>query len=141
MVARPTVHGPSATVAELRAFFADDHVHAALLVDDGRLLGVIERTDLASTTDDETPALQLATLDRRTIAPDAPLSRAHALVSRAGRRRLAVTTETSRLLGLLCLKANGDGFCSDQDVTARRRPHARTAEDPPRRATVETLPG
>jgi CBS-domain-containing membrane protein len=53
MLARPTVHGPSATVGELRAFFADDHVHAALLVDDGRLVGVVDRTDLASTTDDD----------------------------------------------------------------------------------------
>jgi hypothetical protein len=41
------------------------------------------------------------------------------MMRRAGRRRLAVTSEDGRLLGLLCLKASGRGFCSDEDVAAR----------------------
>jgi hypothetical protein len=39
-------------------------------------------------------------------------------MNRDRRRRLAVTSDDSRLLGLLCLKANGSGFCSDADVAS-----------------------
>ena len=35
---------------------------------------------------------------------------------------LAVTNTEGRLLGLLCLKASGLGFCSDADVTSRTDP-------------------
>jgi hypothetical protein len=47
MVRQPAVHSASTTVAEIRAFFADDHVHMALLVDDGELVGALERADSA----------------------------------------------------------------------------------------------
>jgi CBS domain-containing protein len=121
MVSRPAVHGPTATVAELRAFFDDDHVHMAVIVDDGTLLGVIERGDLATATTNETLAREIAKLDGCTVRPDAALPDARALMRRNGRRRLAVTTEQSALVGLLCLKASGHGFCSDEDVSSRRQ--------------------
>jgi CBS domain-containing protein len=122
MVTRPAVHRPEATVAELRAFFDDDdHVHMALIVDNTTLVGVIERGDLATATTDETPAREIAKLDGCTIRPDAALADARARMTRDGRRRLAVTTKESALLGLLCLKASGRGFCSDEDVASRRQ--------------------
>jgi hypothetical protein len=34
-------------------------------------------------------------------------------------RRIAVVDEHGALLGLLCLKRSGTGFCSDDDVAAR----------------------
>jgi hypothetical protein len=120
MVTRPTTHGGTTTVGELRAFFADDHVHMALLVDDGLLLATVERPDFDSATDDRAPALTRAKLDGRTISPHAAIEAARMNMRRNGRRRLAVTTEESALLGLLCLKENGSGFCSDEDVSARR---------------------
>jgi CBS domain-containing protein len=120
MVTRPAVHRPWTTVGELRPFFEDEHVHMALIVYAGRLLGVAERDDLEA-TDDTTPALAVASLDGRTVAPTAPLADAREAMSEAGRRRLAVTTDDSTLLGLLCLKASGSGFCSDADVDARRQ--------------------
>ena len=97
----------------------------ALLVDGGRLVGTIERADLV-TSIDEAPAREVATLDGRTIGPAAALSDALAVMEGAGRRRLAVTTDDSALLGLLCLKASGHGFCSDEDVEDRR--HDRDSE-------------
>jgi CBS domain-containing protein len=122
MVTRPAVHPTSITVGELRPFFADSHVHIALLVDGGgRLVGTVERADLAAATSDTVPAREIAALDGRTIRPEAALSEAIAVMRRGGRRRLAVTTEGS-LLGLLCLKASKHGFCSDADVAARRQP-------------------
>jgi CBS-domain-containing membrane protein len=129
MVTRPAVHRPLATVGELRAFFADDHAHMALLVDGSELIGTVERSDLIAATSNEAAAREFATLDRRTILPDAALSEAHARLRRTGRRRLAVISEDATLLGLLCLKASGLGFCSDDDVASRtcqsRRPRRR----------------
>jgi len=118
MVARPVVHGPSTTIGQLRAFFADEHVHMALLADGGKLLGTVERADLARASSDETLAREVAKLAGRTIGPDVPMQEALAAMRRTGRRRFAVTSDTA-LLGLLCLKASGDGFCSDEDVDAR----------------------
>jgi predicted transcriptional regulator len=120
MATRPTVHSPWTTVGELREFFADEHVHMALLVDAGTLLGTIERADLAAHLGDRTPALEVAVLDGRTVQPEDRLADALAAMRSAARRRLAVVTPGSEVLGLLCLKASGRGFCSDADVAARR---------------------
>ncbi len=127
MVTRPQVHGPAATVDELRAFFRDEHVHMALVADGGRLVGTVERADLVEALDGETPAASIAALDGRTIRPEAGLPEALDAMTRHGRRRLAVTRDDATLLGLLCLKASGLGFCSDGDVESRRCSH-----DPPR---------
>jgi predicted transcriptional regulator len=119
MVTRPAVHPRWTTIGQLRALFADDHVHMALLVDHGELVGTVEPADLASELGDRAPASEVAVLAGRTIAPDAALADALEMMRDAGRRRLAVTSENSLLLGLLCLKANGLGFCSDSDVESR----------------------
>lgn len=121
MVAVPAVHPHWTTVAELRAFFADDHVHMALLADQGRLIGTVERSDLAAAAGEETYALAVAELEGRTISADAALPEALDAMRRGRRRRLAVTSGDSALVGLLCLKADGSGFCSDEDVAARRQ--------------------
>ena len=120
MVKAPSVHEPSATVDELRAFFQDEHVQTALVVDCGRLVGTVERADLLPVLDGETPAATIAALDGRTIRHDAELPDALDAMARHGRRRLAVIGDDATLLGLLCLKASGLGFCSDGDVESRR---------------------
>ncbi|HZO98444.1 MAG TPA: CBS domain-containing protein [Gaiellaceae bacterium] len=115
------MHGPRTTVAELRAFFGDDHVHIALLADGARLLGTVERADLAPALGGEVPALAVAKLEGRTIGPHTSLCRTLEQMRREGRRRLAVVDDESKLLGLLCLKRSGVGFCSDTDVGRRGR--------------------
>jgi CBS domain-containing protein len=119
MVTDPKTHGPPTTVGELRSFFCDDHVHLALLVQGGRLLSTVERHDLPMDLDDSAPAWPAGTLVGRTIRPDASAAAAHERMRRSGRRRLAVIDDHGALLGLLCLKASGDGFCSDRDVANR----------------------
>jgi CBS domain-containing protein len=121
MVRRLTVHGASATVRELRTFFDDDHVHMALLVDRGRLIGTVERDDLPLASNPELRAAAIARLGGRTISADAAASEALETMKRTGRRRLAVTSRDGTLLGLLCLKASGLGFCSEADVASRNR--------------------
>ncbi|HJU37369.1 MAG TPA: CBS domain-containing protein [Gaiellaceae bacterium] len=120
MVTRPTVHGPSVTVGQLRDFFSDSHVHAAVLVDAGALIGVVERADLAGDLDDDAPASSFAVLDGRTVRREAGADATLEAMKRTDRRRLAVVDEDGQLLGLLCLKGSGLGFCSDADAGSRR---------------------
>jgi CBS-domain-containing membrane protein len=109
-----------ATVADVRRLFNDPHVHAALIVTSGdRLVAVIERDDLTAAVAPDEPAKRFGGLTGRTTTVDAALTATHEAMSNAGRRRLAVTDARHRLLGLLCLKSSGLGFCSDRDVYAR----------------------
>jgi CBS domain-containing protein len=126
MITCPTVHGPDTTVGELRAFFRDKHVHMALLVDDRRLVATVERTDLEPNMRDEILAGLAVGWSAKSIEPDASLEEARERMTSTRRRRLAVTGLNDVLLGLLCLRANGTGFCSDEDVMQGRE--ARSAE-------------
>lgn len=118
MVTEVKVHGPCTTVREIRALFDDEHVHSAMIVDDGTLLAVVDRSDLDS-ADDDVFAVHLGGWRRRVIAPDADLARAYQLMLTSGRRRLAVVDSTGKIRGLLCLKRTWSGFCSNRDVWAR----------------------
>ncbi|MFZ2012666.1 MAG: CBS domain-containing protein [Nocardioides sp.] len=121
MLHAPQVIAPTATVADLHAFFGDDHLHAALVVDaSGRLLTVVERADLRGHGPAEA-ATDLGRLADRTLAVETDLPEAWLLMRRSGRRRLAVVDpHTHLLLGLLCLRRSGLGFCTDAGVAERR---------------------
>ena len=122
MVARPKTHRPEAQLDEIRSLFEDDHVHMALIVTtDGRLLTTIERPDLAAAPSRSTPAVGLGRLAGRTVGPSDALAAATARLLREGRRRLAVVDDSGRLLGLLCLKRDGTGYCSEEGIRARAR--------------------
>jgi hypothetical protein len=115
---RPTLCGPAATVADARTIFSDDHVQAVLVVDGGTLVAVVERNDLAGATPDA-PALGVGCLTGRTVEAHADLDHTWRLMTAGRRRRLAVVDRQGILLGLLCLKRSGKGFCTDADVAAR----------------------
>ena len=116
MVTAPATMRPTATVAEARAFFADDHVHMALIATSGRLLGTLVRADL---DDDAAPALSRSRLDGRSVALEKPAEDVRLRLIAHGVRRLAVVDDAGALAGLLCLKRKLTGFCTDADVTAR----------------------
>jgi predicted transcriptional regulator len=124
MVNEPTVHDASVRVRELRHVFRDDHFHIALLVDADHLIAAVERDDLSASIPGTMPARAVGLLRGRTIGPDASLSEAISAMRLAARRRLAVVDRSGALLGLLCLKASGDGFCSDRTVRERREERA-----------------
>ena len=120
MVTCPKTDGPESGLEKIRACFEDDHLHMALIVaPDGRLVTTIERPDLAAATSSSAPAARLGTLIGRTAGPADPLAAATAALLRAGRRRLAVVDDSGRLLGLLCLKKDGTGYCSDEGIRER----------------------
>jgi len=118
MLTIATLSDTSTTVGDIRALFEDDHIHAAVIIADGVLITVIERTDLEAHHRDHDVAADLGTLHGRVAAPDTPLEQARLGMVRAGRRRLAVVEADGTFRGLLCLKRTGTGFCSDQDVRA-----------------------
>lgn len=118
MVHAPKVSGPATTVAQVREMFQDDHAHAALIVDDGELLAVVERPDVSSSLP-HVPARLTGRLRGRVVSPGADLDSTWRAMTARRRRRLAVVDDHQRLLGLLCLKRTELGFCSDADVQAR----------------------
>lgn len=120
MLTAPARHPLSATVGELRDFFRDDHVHAALIVSPaGYLEAVVERDDIAGCQALDAAAAPLGRLAGRTVPTGASVAEVRRAMTATGRRRVAVTSADGRLLGLLCLKASRAGFCSDADVRAR----------------------
>ncbi|WP_109505299.1 CBS domain-containing protein [Nocardioides speluncae] len=121
MVTVPKTLPVGTTVGQVRAAFEDDHVHMLLLTSEGALLGTLVRADLDSAVPAAAPALGLATLRGRTVAPDEDLEEVRLRMIAAGRRRLAVVGPGNRLLGLLCLKRDQSGFCTDAGVAARAR--------------------
>lgn len=111
MVAAPKTTSADRTIADLRALFANPHVLTALVVDGPRFVGVVHR-DALPAADDDRPARALASRDVETITPDAPLSEALARLESHGERRMVVLEhDGDRLCGLLCLAADGSGFC------------------------------
>ncbi|MFF3538891.1 CBS domain-containing protein [Streptomyces sp. NPDC002466] len=119
----PKTSPPSTTVGQARELFGNDKVHALLVVDDDVLIAVVERPDLVG-RDDHEPVAPAGRLGDRVVAPSAGLRETWDAMVAAGRRRVAVTTEGDRLVGLLCLKSSGLGFCSDAGVRARAEERA-----------------
>ncbi|RJQ66944.1 CBS domain-containing protein [Pseudonocardiaceae bacterium YIM PH 21723] len=123
MIHFPEVFPPEATVGQVRERFTDDHQHAVLIVRDGELLAVLERPDLAGLPDD-LPAARFGRLTDRVVPPDTDLESTRLTMVAERRRRLAVVDPDGGLLGLLCLKRTGLGFCSDEGVRARKADRA-----------------
>jgi CBS-domain-containing membrane protein len=120
MLPHPAVCPVETSVAQARALFADDHVHALLIVASRALLAVVERRDLADAPATE-PARRYGRLHGRVVGPHDDLLATWRAMLAEGRRRLAVVDPQGMLLGLLCLKSSGRGFCSPADVDARAR--------------------
>ncbi|WP_146031877.1 hypothetical protein [Arthrobacter sp. AFG7.2] len=104
----------------MRSLFGDDHVHMALIVDArGNLLTTLEPSDIPADARGAAKAAVFGMVRHRTIDPKLPADVATAVLQAAGRRRLAVVDGRGKLLGLLCLKRTGLGFCSDAGVASR----------------------
>lgn len=129
MITNPKTLHADATVEEVRAVLVDDHVHMVLLTDGGTLRGTLTRADLPPSLPDSVPGLPWAGLTGRTVTPETPLDRVRAMLGRAGSPRLAVVGADRTLLGLVCLKRSGRGFCSDADVASRAATETTTTKD------------
>jgi CBS domain-containing protein len=119
MLRHPKTMSPRASVEEVRAALANDHVHMVLLTEGGSLVGTLVGTDLPPQAPAAVPALSWSRLLDRTVPPDAPADTVQALLVERGLRRMAVVDHEGTLLGLMCLKRSRTGFCSDDDVASR----------------------
>jgi CBS domain-containing protein len=117
------------TVDEARTMLLNDHVHALLVVENGQLSAIVERADLTCAPG-AAPARQSGKLVGRIVGPDVDLDTTWQWMRVDRHRRLAVVDDTGRLLGLLCLKRSGRGFCSDAGVLDRARERRHTAMRP-----------
>lgn len=106
------------------AVFEDSHVHLLLLTTNETLRGTLTREDLPTSSPPTASALSLSTLTGRTTTPEQPIPAIHRWMVASGQRRLAVVDPGNRLLGLLCLKRDRTGFCTDSGVAARARERA-----------------
>ena len=126
MVRAPKTLPADASLAQAWSALDDDHVHMLLLTDRGRLVGTLLRSDLPGEIEvaDEDglgaqAALPYAVMAGRTVASQRSAEETRRLLVRGSQRRLAVVEPNGGLLGLLCLKRQLTGFCSDADVAAR----------------------
>jgi CBS domain-containing protein len=120
MLRHPKTLPAGASIAQARAAFKDDHVHMILLTERGTLVGTLVRADLPAATTDG-PALPWARLAGRTVSPGAPTRTVQDHLVDREIRRVAVVDADGLLLGLMCLKRDRTGFCSDADVASRSR--------------------
>ena len=120
MVTRPSIRGAEATTESIAPPFEVDHVQMALVVGgDRRLLATIERQDLAVLSSASLMAASIGTFIGRTIAPYDQTETAATVLWRESRRRAAVAGESCDLLGLLSLRRDGAGCCSDESLRER----------------------
>jgi CBS domain-containing protein len=107
---RITALPASATVEELRAYFAESTSHKlALLVDGERYAGSLEASALEGAPE-SAPASELASLGD-TVAPDVPADVARERALAMASSRLPVVDGAGVLVGIIAINHRRDGFC------------------------------
>lgn len=132
MIRYPKVLPVDVAVDQVRAVFQDDHVHMVLLTRGNLLCGTVARGDVPDTATDAQKAIDFAQLTGRTVPSTASAAAVLQWLVARQQRRLAVVDDGGLLVGLLCLKARGTGFCSDDDVAARAQERLLSADARPR---------
>jgi CBS-domain-containing membrane protein len=100
----------TATVGEVQAWFASKESHKmALLADDGRYVGSLVPDDVAD-ADPARPAAELVTAGP-TVAPGDPAKRGEELALSTAARRVPVVDAGGRLLGIVAVTTDLQGFC------------------------------
>lgn len=127
MVRRPKTMPVTTTVGEALTAFAGGHVHMLLVTDGATVVGTVVAGDLPKGDNDPreelSPVLRYASLSGRTVHVGASAAAVERTMVAHGLRRLAVVDTAGTLLGLMCLKRRGRGFCSDADVASRAHDH------------------
>ena len=100
----------SATVGEVRRWFeASDSRKMALFADEGRYAGCLLRGELDAA--DATEVAVAYAQRGATVAPDEPASRGEELALATPARRVPVVDGEGRLLGIVAVTADLQGFC------------------------------
>ena len=100
----------SATVADVLGWFSESGSRRmALLADEGRYVACLVPDDLDG-ADPDRRATELAS-DWPTVAPDDPAKRGEELALRTDARRVPVVDHDGRLLGIVAVTTDLQGFC------------------------------
>jgi CBS domain-containing protein len=107
---RLTTLPATATVGELRAYFAESTSHKlALIVDGERYVGAVA-ADAVSAAADDASAADLARREP-VVRADAPAAEAEAVALADPSSRLPVVDDAGRLVGIVAINRARDGFC------------------------------
>lgn len=114
MLARPKTLSGRATVADARAFFADPKVVSAVVADEDRFVGLLDRSDMPSLLAGSTPIRTFVRREVATITAGRPVTEAMDILDSRGLSRLVVIGDDGQtLVGLVCLDRRRAGFCAD----------------------------
>lgn len=112
MLRSPKTLSGRATVRQAREFFANPKVISALVVDGTAFVGLLDRSDLPSLLDADSPVRTFVRRGVATITPERTVAEAMEVLDSRGLARLVVLEEDgSTLAGLLCLDLKRAGFC------------------------------
>jgi CBS domain-containing protein len=101
----------SATVGEVRSYFAEsDSRQLAVLADGARYVGSIVAAELDAEAGDAAPAARFAQ-PLPAIHPDASARSARDLALQQPSRRLPVVDDAGKLCGVVAITRDRDGFC------------------------------
>ena len=106
MTSNPTIVEPDTTAAEAARTMKSEDVGSLPIVEDGRLVGVVTDRDLAirilaEDRGADTPVGEIASRDVVTADPEQSLEEAARLMAEHQIRRLPVTEEDGKLVGIL----------------------------------------
>ena len=101
----------TATIGDVRDWFAvSTSRRMAFLVDGERYAGSVTPEDIAGDVDLTRPATEVAERGP-TIAPEAPATRGHEVALQTAARRVPVVDHDGRLLGVVSVTTDLQGFC------------------------------
>ena len=113
MLSRPKTLATGATVADLRRLFETRTVRTALLVEGGRFVASVDRSDLPDSAADDEPASTFARTDTVRVRPEQRVRDVLPQLDGSPEGRLVVVGEDGTTLrGLLCLSGIDGAFCS-----------------------------
>jgi CBS domain-containing protein len=106
MTSPPVVVEPATTVQATSAAMLDAGSHAAVVVDEGKVCGLVTAGDISRMLAEgydaaETLVGVIANRDLEVVEPDEPLAEVHERMRAAGRRVVAVAGPRGEPLGLL----------------------------------------
>jgi CBS-domain-containing membrane protein len=108
---RCTTFAPSATIGEVREWFADGHGHRlALLADGERFAGSLTPEHVAGDLDPARPVSDVAQAGP-TVGPEAAADEGRRVALLTDARRVPVVDGEGRLLGIVAVTTDLQGFC------------------------------
>ncbi len=113
---------PKHTVSETRALMEARRISGLPVVEDGKLVGIVTKRDVAFADDEKKTVREIMTRDLVTVGPEVTPEEAKALMGAYKVEKLPVVDSEGRLLGLITAK---DVFARESRPNSTRDPEGR----------------